>query len=1038
MFSRSLAFKVILFSLILCIWGWFVIPKLSLKLNPSQQNASVNISYSWPYASPRNIENQITAPVEAALSTLQGIENIKSRSSQGYAQITIELDQYTNVQQFRFEASTLLRQIKRQLPEDVNYPSIRINSPDDELNQQAFLSYSIEGSDTPKNIKSYAENYINPIIASIPDVDRVSVMGIEDQEWVLRLDYNQLNVLNIDSNTIITAIQNYFRQENLGVVNHDKQMLNVVLNSPNNISWHFPITKVGQRIIYLDDIAKITHQTQSPRGYYRVNAKNAISLQIYAQDNANTLALAKKVKQKIKDLNQNLPQTYSLTKIYDNTEYIAQELDKIYETTLYTIIILLVFVFLVSRNLRYVFQIIIGLIANISIAFGLYYLFGIEIQLYSLAGITISLGLIIDNIIVVLDHFKTRGKQNIFIAILASTLTSIAALSVIFLLDEATRFNLIDFAYVIMINLGTSLLVSFLLIPALLKFWPLKSKNPSETQSLSKFYGLYHQFIRFLVRYKKVCVVIVIWAIGIPTFMLPSSLENNSKWYKQLYNTTYGNEWFQDNIRPVMDKAIGGSFRLFSIYVFENAYYNRNEETQLVVNAAMEKGASIEQMNEVFLRLENFLLQFPEIKQFTSNIYSSQYGSLNITFKKAYENSSFPYVLKSKLTVKAIDLSGMSWNIYGVGKGFSSGNNYLQSTNFRLSAKGYNYDELNAWADTLSTMLLEHPRIQEVFVRENSQWRKKPAYEYNIDLNKNELALRKSNAMQTYNSLRALSLSLSPNTFAYIGGKYEPIRLEGEQSRNFDIWQIKNEPLLNLDGNPFKLKDMATIKKTPTEENIYKENQEYLRLIEFQYTGSQKFGNQYLEKCLKELNQLLPLGYSFKKSNFSFLLSKQAQDYSLLLLLVVLFIYIITSSLFESFTQPFIILSVIPISFVGVFLSFYFFDFNFDQGGMASFLLLSGITVNSSIYIINAFNAYKNTQNDAFESYIQAFKSKIFPIMLTILSTILGFIPFVKDGQNEVFWFALGVGTIGGLLFSILAIFIFLPCFMISRKSLRN
>jgi len=1035
MFSRSLAYKVILFSLILCIWGWFVIPKLSLKLNPSQQNASVNISYTWPYASPRNIENQITAPVESTLSTLQGIKNINSRSSQGFAYISIELDQYTNVQQFRFEASTLLRQIKQQLPQDVYYPNIRINSPDDELNQQAFLSYSIEANDTPKQIKTYAENFINPILASLQGIDRVSVMGIEDREWVLRLDYDQLDILNINTNTILTAVQNYFKRENLGFATYQNQMLNVVLSSPNTVSWHIPVAKVAQRIIYLDDIAQINQQTQSPTRFYRVNGKNAISLQIYAQDNANTLALAQKVKQKIAGLNQNLPQTYSLTKIYDNTEYIAKELDKIYERTLYTILILLVFVFIISRNLRYVFHIIIGLIANISIAFGLYYLFGVEIQLYSLAGITISLGLIIDNLIVVLDHLKSQGKQNVFVAVLASTLTSIAALSVIFLLDEATRFNLIDFAYVIMINLATSLLVAFLLIPALLKFWPLKAKNNQEKKWLTKFYTHYYRFIKFLVRYKKVCIVVIIWAIGIPTFMLPSSLENDSKWYEKLYNNTYGNEWFQDNIRPVMDKAIGGSFRLFSIYVFESAYYNRNEETQLVVNGAMEKGASIEQMNEVFLRLENFLLQFPEIKQFTSNIYSSQYASLNITFNKEYENSSFPYVLKSKLTVKAIDLSGMSWNIYGVGKGFSNNNNYLQSTNFRLTAKGYNYDELNAWADTLSNMLLEHPRIQEVFVRENSQWRKKPAYEYKIDLNKQQLTLRNSNSLQTYNNLKNLSLSLSPNTYAYVGGRYEPIRLENEQSQNFDIWQIKNEPIKNLSDKPFKLKDIARIEKVPTEENIYKENQEYLRVVEFQYTGSQKFGNLYLDKCLKELNQKLPLGFSFKKSNYSFLLNKQAKDYSLLLLLVVLFIYIITSSLFESFTQPFIILSVIPISFIGVFLVFYLFDFNFDQGGMASFLLLSGITVNSSIYLINAYNVYQKAEKDNFKNYMFAFKSKIFPIMLTILSTILGFIPFVKDGQNEVFWFALGVGTISGLIFSILAIVIFLPCFLIPKKT---
>ena len=143
----------------------------------------------------------------------------------------------------------------------------------------------------------------------------------------------------------------------------------------------------------------------------------------------------------------------------------------------------------------------------------------------------------------------------------------------------------------------------------------------------------------------------------------------------------------------------------------------------------------------------------------------------------------------------------------------------------------------------------------------------------------------------------------------------------------------------------------------------------------------------------------------------------------------------ICSILFESLKQPFIILSVIPISFIGVFLTFYLFDFNFDQGGLASFVLLSGITVNASIFIINGFNKLRKTfpEKDSILLYIEAFKQKIFPILLTVVSTILGFIPFVKDGQNEVFWFALGVGTIGGLIFSLVGILFYLPVFTLKK-----
>lgn len=222
------------------------------------------------------------------------------------------------------------------------------------------------------------------------------------------------------------------------------------------------------------------------------------------------------------------------------------------------------------------------------------------------------------------------------------------------------------------------------------------------------------------------------------------------------------------------------------------------------------------------------------------------------------------------------------------------------------------------------------------------------------------------------------------------------------------------------------------------DENIFKENQEYIRLVEFQYSGDIKFGEEYLNKVIEEFKQKLPLGYKMERNynrlNFS---NDENNNYFYLILFILGVIYLICSILFESLKQPFIILSIIPISFIGVFLTFYIFDFNFDQGGLASFILLSGITVNSSIFIINSFNFLRREypNKNTLDLYIEAFKKNIFPIILTIFSTILGFIPFVIDGQNEVFWFALGVGTIGGLLFSLIGILIYLPIFTLKKGS---
>ena len=153
----------------------------------------------------------------------------------------------------------------------------------------------------------------------------------------------------------------------------------------------------------------------------------------------------------------------------DSSEYIAKELQKIGFRTLFSLLILLFFVFIITRNLRYLALITISLFANLIIAVIFYYFLQIEIHLYSLAGITVSFGILIDNSIIMIDHIRHHNNKKAFLAILAATLTTIGSLSIIFFLKENQRINLIDFASVIMVNLSVSLLIALFFIPALME-----------------------------------------------------------------------------------------------------------------------------------------------------------------------------------------------------------------------------------------------------------------------------------------------------------------------------------------------------------------------------------------------------------------------------------------------------------------------------------------------------------------------------------------------------------------------------------------
>jgi multidrug efflux pump subunit AcrB len=154
--------------------------------------------------------------------------------------------------------------------------------------------------------------------------------------------------------------------------------------------------------------------------------------------------------------------------------------------------------------------------------------------------------------------------------------------------------------------------------------------------------------------------------------------------------------------------------------------------------------------------------------------------------------------------------------------------------------------------------------------------------------------------------------------------------------------------------------------------------------------------------------------------------------YAWLILLVIAVIFVICAMIFNSIRLPLSIIGIIPVSFIGIFLAFGLFGFPFDQGGFASFVMVAGLVVNAGIYLIVAYSSDKGGRNPV-GKFVKAFNHKIVPITLTIISTILGLIPFLFDGPSEVFWFAFAVGTISGLLFSIISVVFYLPVFMLKK-----
>ncbi|RGV81591.1 AcrB/AcrD/AcrF family protein [Phocaeicola dorei] len=1048
------SFTLIVTFVCLSLIGVVLVPLLPVKLAPSHTLPGLTVSFSMPGNSSRVIEAEVTSKLEAMMARVKGIRKVNSTSDNGSGSISLELDKHANIDVTRFEVSTIIRQTWPQLPEGVSYPQISTRRSDDKASRP-FITYTLNAPANPILIQQYAEENIKPVLGQLKGIYKVELNGATPMEWQLEYDSDQLSRLGITLQAVQRAINRHYEKEFLGICSIEKgaegrEWIRLVRTSTEKEMEFEPgviqLQAEDGTMVTLDKLIKVRHVEERPQSYYRINGLNSVYLYITAEETANQLKLSGEVKHLMGELQQKMPPGYEVHISYDATEYIQKELDKIYFRTGLTVLILLLFVALITWNLRYLFLIVTSLAVNISVAVILYYAFGLEMQLYSLAGITISLNLVIDNTIVMTDHILHRRNLKAFVSVLAATLTTIGALVIIFFLDEKIRLNLQDFAAVVIINLAVSLFVALFFVPSMIDKIGLEKKKrrkrrrfllrPTFMKRLTVYFTRFYQgLIYYLCRFRVIACLLLLLGFGLPVFMLPEKMEGEGKWV-EYYNKVFDNSTFKDKVKPVINKALGGSLRLFAEKVYEGSYFNRDEgEVVLSVYATLPNGSTLEQMNVLIKRMETYLSDFKEIRQFQTYIYNARQANIQIYFTKENQRSGFPYTLKANIISKALTLGGGSWSVYGLqDQGFS--NDVRESAgSFRVKLYGYNYDELSYWTERLKEKLLLHRRIKEVTVNSEFSWWKDDYSEFYLDLDRLRMAKENVTATQLFTALRPVFGRDIYCGNVLFDNQTEQLKLSSLQGQQYDVWGLVNIPFF-INGRSYKLADFATVQKGQSPQKVAKENQQYRLCLQYEYIGSSEQGKKLLKKDLEEFNKVLPMGYTAENDQDYWSWNKKDNKQYALLLIVIAIIFFTTAILFNSLKQPLAIIFVIPISYIGVFLTFYLFGLNFDQGGFASFVLLCGITVNASIYILNEYNAIRKRYPLLLpaRAFTKAWNSKILPIFLTVVSTILGFIPFMVGDGKEAFWFPLAAGTIGGLVMSILGIFLFLPIFSLKKQ----
>ncbi|MEL6864148.1 MAG: efflux RND transporter permease subunit [Bacteroidota bacterium] len=1037
-YPRGSDFSLKCLFLLLTIGGISLIPYLSIQLYPSPKKQKLTLQYEYPNASPEVLEKEVTARLESICARMKGLQSIQSTSGFGSGSIELLFDQDRAMDQTRFELQSLIRQVYPRLPQQLSYPQISQQTIFGQ--QKKLLVYALTGKAAAHQLEQWAKTHFIPALASLKGINQIKIHGASHQQWSVRYDLDRLRQFDLKPSDISKALQAEYQLLELGWTEkmEEGQVVQQLVQLEGGRSaaqdWsQLPIAQREGRIHYLGEVAHVDLEQQPPNSHYRINGREVIHMIIHANPNVNQIQLANKAKERIQQARQTSNDQIQLHLAHDATKVLREELQKMTAYTLSAIAILLLFVLLASQSWRYTLIISMTVVANMGMALLFYYALGIDLHLYSLIGITVSLGIVIDNSIVMLDQLRKHRSSQLFLAILAATLTSMGAIVLLFLLDESKREALGDFALVFIINLSLSLLISLLLTPALFRSfnWPDRPLPYSDwrkriSQSLNHYYKRY---ILSAYRFRRLAFALLLLLFGFPVFLLPDRIYDNSDWANR-YNTIFGNSYYQQHLKRYVNYALGGTLRLFLDDRSRFSPVKKRSRNSLQVSIHMEEGHQLEQMDQISQRLEQFILRQKGVEQIQALVNSPFEANIEIYFHPTAESSNWPTLLKRQLLAEVNQIGSADFKVLGHGPAFD---NELQGQflNQHILLNGYHYDELKKQAAGIEKALQSQQRIQGVFTSSRpSFYAPKSHLRYFHRPIPEQLEMAQLSLPQLAQKLS----EQSPGERSILSlpyGKYRlPVFLKPQSHTAQDQWYLLHQSLPTKDQAFTRLNQLSHVNRKKGYEEIVRLDQQYQLAVGYNYVGHARMASQFQRSLIDTVRQALPLGYTVANAEPGFW--EKGKGFRRILLsigMAVLMIFIIGSILFNSIRQALMAIAMIPFAFIGLFLSTYFFEFHFDQGGYAAFLLLSGLSVNAVFFIVNDYNLLKKQSPDQSELslYLAAFQAKIIPIALMVLSTVLGLLPFLLFGQAQAFWYPLAICTIGGLLFSILGLFFYLP-----------
>ena len=990
------------------ILGLFSLKNLSVDLFPKIDMNILMVVTTYQGASAADIETNVTKPLENVLNSVPNLDKLTSTSRENRSVITLQFDYGKDLDELTNDVRDKLSLIKAMLPSGASEPVIMKFSTD----MIPVIQFAATADKSVPALYRILDDNVANRHARIEGVGSVSISGAPQREIQVYVDPVKMEAHKLT----VEAVAQKIGAENINVpagtldVGNETYSLRVPgeFKDPNELK-NIVVGSFAGKNVYLTDIATVEDSFEERAQVSYTNGQQGAIIVIQKQSGANSVDIANQVMKAIPEIEKNLPPDVKLTVINDTSKQIVNTINGLVETVLYAFLFVIIVVLFFLGRWRATIIIILTIPVSLIASFIYLYATGSTLNIISLSSLSIAIGMVVDDAIVVLENITTHiergsrpqsaavhGTNEVSLSVVASTLTLIAVFFPLTLVTGFAGVMFKELGWIVTIIMIMSLICAMSLTPMLSaqmlrldrKQHPISVKIYAPIQRFLDWLDLkYAQIINWTVRHRGLSVLIA------SLFFIASLLPV----------TTIGTEFF-----PSSDEG----------YISAKIYLPVGTRQEITRELALKLQKKWKDENPEFETVSFTVGQasssnvFGSLQNNASNIISMDIRLVDL---KNREKSTFEMI--AKLQNELNQMPQVKKNNVSTGQGGSMGG----QSKLDIEIYGYDFDKTDNVAQQLKS------RLENVKGLTNLQIsREEYVPEFQVDFDREKLALNGLNLATASNFLKNRVNGLTASLYREDGEEYV-IRVSHDPRYRQSLQDVENILIYNTQGQPIRIKDLGTVVERFTPPTIERKDRQ--RLVTLNATISGTTMDKAVAAVNAEIAKIdipqelyVEIGGSYKEQQESF------ADLGMLFIIIVLLVYIVMASQFESLTYPFIIMFSLPFGISGVILAMVLFNGTLNMMSFIGLIMLVGIVVKNGIVLVDYINLNRERGMGIIRAVVNGGKSRLRPVIMTTATTVLGMLPLaLSQSEGSEMWRPMAITVIGGLTVSTLLTLLIIP-----------